>query len=288
MSITLASNIASLRAVNALSKHTSALQVNYQRLSSGLRINRASDDPAALHVSQQLAVDARVASVAIRNANDGISLISINDQALGEIVSILSRMSELAEQAANGVYLNSQRSSMQLEFAALGSEIQRITKATTFNDINMLSAGQQVVLQVGFDSFSTSHMQVGGIQANLSALSLASSGGDALIYSIIGNSESGSTQAAITALAAINLAIEAASLKRGQLGANQDRLEVAVNNLQVVRENYVAALGRIRDVDVASEVAAMTRNMVLQQATTAVLAQANVQPKIALELLKGE
>lgn len=288
MAITYASNIASLRAANALSKHNQALGVNFQRLSSGLRINSAADDPAALHVSQQLAADARVASVAIRNANDGISYISINETALSEIVNVLSRMAELASQAANGIYYNVQRSGLQMEFAALGSEIERIARVANFNDINTLSAGQEIVMQVGFDAYSSSQIQIDAVQATLSALSLADSGSSTLVYSILANSESGSIAAAVTALAAVTTALELATVKRGQLGASMDRLEVAVNNLQVVRENYSAALGRITDIDVAQEVAEMTRNTILRDATTAVLAQANVQPSLALQLLQPD
>ncbi len=288
MSITLVSNIASLRATNALAKHRQALQVNYERLSSGVRINRPSDDPASLHLSQMLLADMRVASMAIRNANDGISFVSINEQALGEIVNILGRMAELAAQAANSAFVNTQRSGLHLEFQALGSEIQRISRTTTFNDINTLSSGQELVIQVGFNSFSSGRLQIGGITATLSALSLGAQGSEALSYSIISNSEDNSTRAAVTALAAITQAIEFANQKRGLLGASLNRLESAVSNLQVARENYVAAAGRIRDVDVAQELASMVKNLALQDAATAILAQANVQPKVALQLLRAD
>lgn len=288
MSITIASNIVSAKALRSLANASANLQTNFQRLSSGYRINRASDDPAAQFVSRLLSADARIASVAVRNANDGISIVSINDQAIGEIVSVLQRMAELAEQAANGVFVNQQRSSLQTEFLALGSEIQRISNTTHFNNINMLSAGTVVTLQVGFDSYSTSRVQIGGVQTDLRALALTNAGSTALAYSVIGNSQDESIAAARTALAAVNQAIGEATRARGMLGASMSRLSSAVDNLQVARENFVAAAGRIRDVDVAREVALMVKNLARQEAATAILAQANIQPQIALQLLQAE
>lgn len=285
MAIIIASNIVSLKLSRALSESTQSLQTTFERLSSGQRINRASDDPGGLAISEALLVDARVARVALRNASDGLSLININDAAISEIINTLSRMAELAEQSANGVFTNIQRSAMAREFEALGSEIQRISVATKFNNINLLSSGGQVTLQVGFNSFSTSVLQIGDFRATLSTLSLSGAGSDALSYSIIANSEENAQAAAVTALAAVKAAIDAATQKRGLLGAYESRLSFAIENLQVARENFIAAGASIRDVDVAREVANMMRNQVLQQANVALLAQANVQPQVALQLL---
>ena len=158
MALTLGSNIASLKAQRTLAISTEGLSRTYERLSSGQRINRASDDAAGLAIADSLKADQRVAGVAIRNANDGISTIAIADSALGQIGDVLSRLSELAEQSANGTYSTAQRSALANEFVALGSEIERIATVTKFNGVVLLSGGNQIVLQVGFNSASTSQI----------------------------------------------------------------------------------------------------------------------------------
>lgn len=286
MPITAASNINSLHAATQLARTTAELSQTFERLSSGLRINSASDDPAGLALADSLRADARIASVAIRNANDGISLTAIADAALGEIADILTRMAELATQSANGVYTNSQRSALSSEFIALGSEIERIAKTTTFNDVNLLSNSQSITLQVGLDGTSNSRITLTAVNGTLSALGLSSSGNGALTFSIIDNTSTLAQAAATNALSAVSSAITSLGNIRGLLGASQSRLDTAVNYLTVVRENFIAAESRIRDADVAEEVAKMVRLQVLQQAGTAVLAQANQQPSLVLELLK--
>ena len=139
MTLSVASNVASLKAQRQLTLTGNALSRTFEKLSSGLRINRASDDPAGLALADSLRNDSKLAAVAVRNANDGISITSIADSALGEIGNILNRMAELAEQSANGVYTNSQRSALSSEFLSLGSEIQRISSTTSFNDINHIA-----------------------------------------------------------------------------------------------------------------------------------------------------
>ncbi len=287
MGINIRTNVESIRAQRALNATTESLRTSYARLSSGLRITQASDDAAGLAIAEKLRADSRVATVAMRNANDGISIISISDGALDQLTTSLMRMSELAEQSANGVYSNDQRSALQLEFTTLGSEIERVTATTQFNGMNLLSGGATVTLQVGFDGLSNSQISYTGVAANLAALGLSSQSSSALTYSISGNSEAESQIAARSAIDAINLAIGSLTRSRGTLGAAQSRLNSAVANLQVARENFQAAESRIRDVDVAAEAAELTRLNILQQASTAVLAQANQQPSLALSLLKG-
>lgn len=287
MSINIRTNVPSLLAQRNLEQSTTLLTTSYQRLSSGLRINRAADDAAGLAIAEQLKSDARVASVAIRNANDGISIISIADQAIGQIGNVLSRLNELAEQSANGVYANSQRSALQNEFSALTSEIERIAFTTTFNGLRLLSGGGTVTFQVGFAGDSLSQVTYSGVQATLASLGLASAGSSAVNYSILGTTDIESQSAARQALDAINAAITSVNRNRGSLGAAESRLEVTIGNLQVARENFKAAESRIRDVDVASEAADLTRVNILQQAGAAVLAQANNQPQLALQLLRG-
>jgi flagellin len=287
MPITINQNIPSLNAQRRLGQSTAALTKTFERLSSGLRIVRAADDAAGLAIADTLRADQRIASVAIRNANDGISLITIADGALGEMGSVLTRMAELAEQSANGVLTSTQRSALNSEFAALGSEIQRIAVTTEFNGLNLLSGGQQVDLQIGFSSQSTSQIGFSGVDGTLAALGLAASGSAVLTYSINASTTINGQAAAKSALDAVKTAISSLVANRGTLGAAESRLNVTVTNLQVARENFASAESQIRDVDVAAEAANLTRLNILQQAGAAVLAQANQQPQLALSLIGG-
>jgi flagellin len=286
MPITLGSNIVSLQAQRRLSNASDRLAGTYEKLSSGQRINRASDDSAGLAIADSLKANARIAGVAIRNANDGISTIGIADAALGDIGNVLTRLAELSEQSANGVFSVVQRSALQNEFNALGSEIERIATITEFNGVKLLSGGAQVTLQVGFNSGSTSQISFTGVQGTLQALGLAASGQSALSYSLNGANIEQGQSASRLALDAVNSAISSLASTRGVLGATESRLNVAINNLSVARENFLAAESRIRDVDVASEAAELTRLGILQQAGASVLAQANQQPSLALSLLR--
>jgi flagellin len=285
MPITIGSNIASLQAQRRLGIASDQLSSTYEKLSSGQRINKASDDAAGLAIADSLRANQRVASVAIRNANDGISTIAIADSALGEIGNVLSRLAELAEQSANGVFSTVQRSALQNEFTALGSEIERIAVTTEFNGVRLLSGSSALVLQVGFNSGSTSQISYTGVQGTLAALGLATANTSALSFSINGISISEGQSASRLTLDAVNSAISSLASTRGVLGAAESRLRVAINNLSVARENFAAAESRIRDVDVASEAAELTRLGILQQAGAAILAQANQQPALALSLL---
>lgn len=286
MAITLGTNIASLQAQRRLAGASEKLGSVFERLSSGQRINKASDDAAGLSIADALKADQRVASVAIRNANDGISTIAIADSALSEVGNVLTRLAELAEQSANGVFSVDQRSALQNEFQALGSEIERIANVTEFNGVVLLSGNSAVTLQVGFDSAANSRISYTGVSGTLESLGLAASGSSALQFSISGSSQLLGQSASRAALDAVNSAIGSLSSTRGTLGAAESRLRVAINNLTVSRENFAAAESRIRDVDVASDAAELTRLGILQQAGAAVLAQANQQPAIALNLLR--
>lgn len=286
MGIAIGSNIASLQAQRRLASATDALGRTFERLSSGQRINRASDDAAGLAIADSLRANQRIATVAIRNANDGISIIGIADAALSEIGSVLTRMAELAEQSANGVFSVTQRSALSEEFLALGSEIDRISRTTTFNGVVLLSGGSAMTLQVGFNSSSTSQIAFEGVEGTLVSLGLAAKREPSyLTYSIGGNSIEFGQSASRAALDALNTAIVALASARGTLGATESRLVVALANLSVARENFAAAESRIRNVDVASEAAELTRLGILQQAGAAVLAQANQQPSLALSLI---
>ena len=284
MSITIGSNISSLKAQRQLTKSTSSLSSAYSQLSSGMRINKASDDAAGLAIADSLKADQKIASVAIRNANDGISSIAIADGALSQVSDVLTRLAELAEQSANGVYSTDQRSALQNEFSALGSEIQRIALTTEFNGVKLLSGGAGITLQVGFDSNADSQIAIRNVTGTLASLGIGDASG-AMTYSISGATIEAGQSASRAALDAVNNAIGSLAATRGNLGAVESRLTVTINNLEVAKENFASAESQIRDVDVASEAAELTRLNILQQAGASVLAQANQQPGIALSLL---
>jgi flagellin len=280
MPITLGSNIISLQAQRRLSEASLRLSDVFEKLSSGQRINKASDDAAGLAIADSLRADQRIASVAIRNANDGVSVVAIADGALSQISAILTRMAELAEQSANGVFSNDQRSALQNEFAALGSEIQRIADTTVFNGVRLLSGSTNITLQIGLDNSLDSRLTISNVQAQLQNIGLADAGSKAL------NRAVSTQEAAQTALQTVKEAITSISSIRGNLGAAESRLRVAINNLSVMRENFGGAESRIRDADISFEAAELTRLTILQQAGSAVLAQANQQPSLALALLR--
>jgi flagellin len=280
MSITIATNVASLNAQNNLASSSNTLNKSFERLSSGLRITSASDDAAGLAIADKLRADVRIAGQSIRNANDGISAIAIADGALNEIGNILARMGELADQSANGTLSSDQRTAISDEFNSLGSEIQRISQVTKFNDISLISGGDNITLQVGLDATADSRITIEGVEGNLAALGLNSDATSSALANTVDTADN--AQAALTA---VKDAVSSLSTNRGKLGAAESRLNSAIANLQVTRENFSAAESQIRDVDVAAEAAELTRVSILQQAGTAVLAQANQQPGLALSLL---
>jgi flagellin len=286
MGISLGVNAGLLRVNRQLDKTTQRLGDSFARLSSGQRINKAGDDAAGLAVADSLAVSSRLMQVALRNANDGISAVSVADNALAEIQNILQRQAELAQQAANGFFTTAQRSVLQSEFNDLGSEIERIAVATAYNGVALLSGGAALVLQVGIDTTSISQLTVNAVQGTLQQLGLAATGTSALVYSLSGTTTVLAQSAARDALTAVNNAITSVSQRRGTLGVLETRLQTTISNLAVARENITAAEGRIRDLDVAEEAANLTRLSILQQVGSSIAAQANQAPRIALSLLQ--
>ena len=342
MPITINSNIPSINAQRNLGKATLALNDSYARLSSGLRINKASDDAAGLSIADYLRTDKRVAAVAIRNANDGISALNIADGALNEISSLLARMAELAEQSGNGILGVNQRVALSKEFEQLADEIDRIAAVTEFNGKNLLTAGS-ITLQVGLrgnrdlgysqltlklydmssrmDITTTGPAQatrynlipagptppanpivdttnnpanifdLGNQFGNTGTVPHAAYAEETLrnVITVLNGGTPGMTlsteEKSRVALDAVKIAVDTVSAVRGDLGAVQSRLATTVSNLGVTRENFSAAESQIRDVDVATEAAEMTRLTILQQAGASILSQANQQPGIALKLL---
>jgi flagellin len=276
MALFVNTNFSSLNAQRHLEETGNALQTALERLSSGVRLNNAYDDAAGIAIADRLNRDTRVAGQAIRNANDGLSALAIGEKALGQVSAVLTRLSELASQSATGAITNEQRSAIQNEFAALLSEIGRLSNTTTFNGVQLLSAGTTVTLQVGLDG-------TGNSQVNFTTVDGTVSGILSLSQTSIAASSQSSAQ---SALGLLTSAIATVASSRGQLGAAESRLLTAINALRIAQENFAAAEGRIRDADIAAETANLTRASILRQAGVAILAQANQQPALALQLLQ--
>ncbi|MEO5327510.1 MAG: flagellin FliC [Magnetococcus sp. THC-1_WYH] len=271
-------NVASLNAQRNLDRSTNALGKTFARLASGLRINSAKDDAAGLAISQRMTSQIRGLTQASRNANDGISLAQVAEGALEETTNALQRIRELAVQAANGTNTTKDRQSLDLEVAQLVEEIQRISKDVKFNEKGVLNGSMAgVAFQVGNNVGQTIAVTISAM--SVANLSLGTAGLAARKITI-------STAAlAASALGRVDIALEKVSHTRSILGAVQNRFEAVIANLSNVVENMSAARSRIMDADIASETATLTRNAILQQAGTAVLAQANQQPQLALQLL---
>ena len=273
-------NVMSLNSQRALGKSQMSMQTSLERLSSGLRINRAKDDAAGLAISERFTSQIRGLEQAMRNANDGISLLQTAEGALSEVESSLQRMRELATQAANGTYNDSDRASLQDEFDALRNEITRISDVTEFNNINLLGTTASTSLQVGWENGTNNVITFGRIDIMTKSFG---SGGIANLSAAVDISNAASAQAVMSIM---STAIDKISGLRADFGAVQNRLESAVRNMENVVENQSAARSRVLDADFARETANMTRTQILQQAGTAMLAQANQIPQNVLSLLR--
>lgn len=273
-------NIASLNAQRNLNSSQSSLSTSLQRLSSGLRVNSAKDDAAGLAIATRMTAQGRGMSVAIRNANDAISLAQTAEGALGQIKDHMLRMRDLAVQSANATNTSADRAQLQTEFVELQKEIQRIYEQTTFNGLKILEsdAGTQS-FQVGANSGET----VDIVTSNISSVYSGVSAGTA---NISGDTSAVSGNAA-SAIDSIDTALSALATQRSTYGAAQSRFEGIIGILQTSQENQMAAASRIMDADYASETASLTRSQILQQAGTAMLAQANALPNSVLTLLRG-
>lgn len=284
MPVRIFNNIPSLNAQRILGVNNDRLAQSVERISSGIRINRGADDAAGLAISEALRSDIRALRQAVRNANDGISLINVAEGALNEQASILIRLRELASQAATGTVGSTERQTVQLEFDALRLEIDRIANTTAFNGQNLVdgslsstvAATSQILIQVGIDSSADSRINLNQ-QIDLAAVTASSLAIDILSVTTAG--------AALTALDSINVAISTVTQGRGKVGAVQNRLVRTISNLSISVENLQAAESAIRDADIAEEVALLTRNQILVQASTAMVGQANLIPQSVLQLL---
>jgi flagellin len=274
-------NIPSLTAQRNLTASQGQLATSIGRLSSGLRINSAKDDAAGLAIANRMDSQARGMNVAIRNSMDGISLAQTAEGGLGKVSDMLGRMRELAVQSANATNTSTDRDSLNNEFRQLADEIDRTLNATKFNGQAILAgaAGSQI-FQIGSDATSYDQLTVStsnmATASNVAAVT-ATTG-------VISGTTGGNAMAMITA---IDSALTTVNSERSTYGAVQNRFEAIIANLQVASENQTAAKSRIMDADFAAETAALTRTQILQQAGTAMLAQANQIPQQVLQLLRS-
>jgi flagellin len=274
MGIRINTNVSSINSRRHLNNTTNLFGKSMEKLSSGLRINRAGDDAAGLAISENLKSDIRALDQAARNAADGISLVQTGEGALDEVSNILLRMKELGEQSLNGTLSDTDRGYLNSEYSALQSEITRISDSTEFNGVKLLNgSGSTVKIQVGITTQSYDSVAI-----TLSADSDAAGLGLAAGVDTATN--------AATAMDQIDAAIATVTSARSDFGAIQNRLESSIRNINNTSENLSAANSRIRDVDVAQETSRMTSYQILQQAGVAMLGQANMASGLALKLLQ--
>lgn len=275
-------NIAALNTYRQLNAANTAQSKSMEKLSSGLRINKAGDDAAGLAISEKMRGQIRGLDMASKNAQDGISLIQTAEGGLNEVHSILQRMRELAVQSSNDTNVVADRTALNDEFTQLTKELTRIKDKSTFNTQDLFKGGAGTA-----NSSGKLVLQVGANQDDTIELELTTSGVDLTgIVSSATAASIGSQASAAAAITTINELIETVSSGRSYLGAMQNRLEHTITNLDNASENLTAAESRIRDVDMAKEMMEQTKNSILAQASQAMLAQANQQPQSVLQLLR--
>ena len=273
---TINTNIASLNAQRNLNTSQTSLATSMQRLSSGLRVNSAKDDAAGLAIAERMNTQVRGMNVAIRNSNDAISLAQTAEGAIGKVADMLQRMRELAVQSANATNGTSDRVSLDQEFQALADEIDRTLSTTKFNGLAILAgaAGPQV-FQVGPNSGDTITVTTTNLSTNATVVAVTTA-----------TSAISSVASASAALGNIDAALDVLNSDRAIYGAAQSRFEAVISTLQIAAENQAAARSRIMDADFAAETANLSRAQILQQAGTAMVAQANQLPQQVLSLLR--
>ena len=279
MALTVNTNVASMNVQKNLSRASDALSTSMTRLSSGLKINSAKDDAAGLQIASRMTSQIRGQNMAIKNANDGISMAQTAEGALQESSNILQRMRELGIQSASGNNSVKDRGALDKEYQAMALELTRISKSTNLNGINLLdgTAGTAGLVKIQVGSGTAGQNQID--------LQLPTTAVDAVtLLTDVGDLNTDTT--AKTAVDSIDTALQTINDMRADLGATQNRLTSTVSNLQNINENVSAALGRVQDTDFAAETAQMTKQQTLQQASTAVLAQANQLPSAVLKLLQ--
>jgi len=288
-------NVMSLNAQRNLSGSQGALSQSIQRLSSGLRVNSARDDAAGLAIATRMDAQVRGMNVAMRNANDGISMAQTAEGALGKVSDMLQRMRELAVQSANASNNAGDRINLDQEFQELGAEIDRTLKSTKFNGNSLFDEDAETGFKIQIGAYaddSTASPPIDYNTITLKSKELEGLGATIAVKEADPTNPGAETNIlnvdnAATAIAAIDTALDDVNSTRATWGASQNRLEAAVSSLQINSENLSAAKGRIMDADFAKETAALTRAQILQRAGTAMLAQANAAPQGVLSLLRG-
>jgi len=282
MSLTVNTNLAGLNAMRNVSKVQTGLAQSVERLSSGLRVNSAKDDAAGLAISMKLTAQVRSLNQAIRNAQDGISVVQTAEGGMNEIHNILTRMRELAQQASTGTLASGDRTALNNEFSDLKSEITRISDTTEFNGLSLLNgalSGSGVSLQVGINNTANDRISVSGTTFyDIDASSIGLTTTNVSSIDSAANAQS--------MLTIVDSAISLVSTRRGNLGGVQNRLGSTIANLGTAAENLAAANARIIDADFAVETANLTKSQIILQAGIAVLSQANTLPQYALQLLR--
>jgi flagellin len=280
-------NLLSLNAQRNVASSQASLSTSLQRLSSGLRVNSARDDAAGLAISERLNAQVRGSNVAIRNANDGISLSQTAEGALAKVTDSLQRMRELSVQARNATNTNADKDSLDKEFGELAKEIQRVLGGTTFNGRAILAgASGTQTFQVGANTTSNDRIDVATTNMTTDATVIAVAGTDnaGTARAVIDNTAVGATIDGV--ITAIDTALDTVNSQRATLGASQNRFDAVISNLQISVENQSAAKSRITDADFAQETANLSRASILQQAGNAMIAQANQIPSQVLSLLR--
>jgi flagellin len=281
---TINTNLVSLNAQRNLNTSQSSLSTSMQRLSSGLRVNSAKDDAAGMAIAERMNTQVRGMNVAIRNANDGISMAQVAEGALGKVGDMLQRMRELAVQAANGTNSDADRVSLDQEYQQLAQEATRTLDSTLFNGQAIFKNSNALIFQIGANTNTAiDQISIAGFD-----WSDAAGAGSAIVSAVsdptINNITDGTS--ATTAMLNIDGAINAINAQRATYGAVQNRFEAVVSNLQIAAENQAAARSRIMDADYAAETANLSRAQILQQAGNAMVAQANQLPQQVLALLR--
>jgi flagellin len=282
MPITINTNVAALNAQRNVEANTSGLNKSLERLASGFRINRAGDDAAGLQISETLRSQIRGSKQALSNAQDGINVLNIVDGAQGVIQDNLQRVRELTVQAANDTLATSQRTAIATEITQRLSDVDRIANSTTFNGVNLLSSSTPTnyFIQLGANNSATND------RIDLvTGLGNTTTGASGLNVTFTASTDIANNSAAQAFLGTLDTALSSLNTKRATLGALSNRLESSLSNLSVSIENLSSAESRIRNVDVATESASLTKNQILQQASTSILSQANQSPSLALSLI---
>ena len=266
-------NVSSLNAQRQLFNSGSELSTSFERLSSGFRINRAADDAAGLQITDRMTSQIQGLNQAVRNANDAISLTQTAEGALQEVTQSLQRVRQLAVQSQNGINTSADRLALQKEVSALKTEMSRVAQTTQFAGVDVLSGGYSAAFLVGANAGQT-------ISVNLSRTGGFGASGLGLTNTTVQTHAQASA-----AIASIDAAISTVGATRADLGALQNRFQSTIRNLSNITENVSGARSRIKDTDFATETASLTRNQIIQQASTTVLSQANQRPQSALSLL---